>query len=165
MRLILYILLLTLLNLNMSYAEPARAPDFSLPTASNQVSNQDFRGKVIYLDFWASWCHPCRQLFPWLNELNRKYSSQGLEIIAINLDQDRAKAEQFLKLIPADFTIAYDPEAITARDYRARGLPTSYLIDRNGVIRNQHAGFREKDKSGLELIIIDLLNEKTTSNQ
>ena len=85
------------------------APDFKLPSAKGMVELSKMKGKVVYVDFWASWCTPCRKSFPWMNDLHKKYKDQGLEVVAVNLDKSRAPIDEFLKKTPADFTIAYDP--------------------------------------------------------
>src|SRR5450631_1845011 len=89
-----------------------------------------YRGKVVYLDFWASWCGPCRQSFPWLADLLRERESQDLVVIGVNVDKDRALAERFLGETPAAFPIVYDPEGAIASAYKVAGMPTAILIDR-----------------------------------
>ena len=117
------------------------------------------RGKLIYLDFWASWCGPCRQSFPWMNALHEKYGGKGLEIIAINLDAKESDARQFLAEHPAKFPIAFDPAGATPRQYDVKGMPTSYLIDREGRLLAIHTGFNEKTKKSLESTIQKLMGE------
>jgi cytochrome c biogenesis protein CcmG/thiol:disulfide interchange protein DsbE len=103
-----------LLSLN-ALAEPA--PEFTLPDAAGQtISLSQQRGKIVYVDFWASWCGPCRQSFPWMNEMLGKYQAQGLEIVAINLDTGRAEADEFLAKNPASFTVLFDPTATLPRN-------------------------------------------------
>src|SRR5579872_101101 len=105
-----------------------------------------YRGKVVYVDFWASWCGPCRQSFPWLDALEREYGAQNFVVIGVNVDKDRDKAEQFLTDTPADFPIVYDPKGEIATAYKISGMPSGILIDRAGHVRFQHAGFSEKQK-------------------
>jgi cytochrome c biogenesis protein CcmG/thiol:disulfide interchange protein DsbE len=126
------------------------APDFTLPLKSGSVTLSQQKGKVVYLDFWASWCIPCRKSFPWMNEMERKYSDKGLKIITVNLDTKEKAVEKFLKRYPAKFAVAYDPEGKTAAAYKVMGMPSSYLIDGNGKIIYSHIGFREKNKKNLE---------------
>jgi len=126
------------------------APHFTLPTSAGTLSLADLKGKVVYLDFWASWCPPCRQSFPWMNEMEARYAHRGLAVVAINLDKDRALAEKFLKEVPAQFTVAFDPEGRVADSYHVPGMPSSFIIDRNGKIQKVHIGFQEKDTSDLE---------------
>ena len=152
-------LLLAFLNPSLANAQPT-APGFSLSGDSGQVTLSDYRGKVVYLDFWASWCPPCRASFPWMNDLQKKYEKKGLEIIAVNLDKDRSSIKDFIAATQPQFTIAYDPEGTLAERYEVMGMPSSYLIDRNGKLHSTHIGFREKDKTTLEQQIIQLLEEK-----
>lgn len=135
------------------------APLFTLPSAASEVKLESYRGQVIYLDFWASWCGPCRQSFPWMQTLQQRYRSRGLTVIAINLDQERKAAEIFLTKHPADFMIAFDEQARSPAVYRVKAMPTSFLVDRQGKIRYIHAGFRENKLLEIEQQIGDLLNE------
>ena len=139
-------------------AEPA--PDFKLPSAKGMVELSKLKGKVVYVDFWASWCIPCRKSFPWMNELHKKYKDQGLEVVAINLDKSREPIDAFLAKTPADFTIAYDPSGGAATSYKVAGMPSSYLIDRSGLLQVAHVGFRDKDKVEIENKIKELLANK-----
>jgi cytochrome c biogenesis protein CcmG/thiol:disulfide interchange protein DsbE len=116
------------------------------------------KGKVVLLDFWASWCGPCRQSFPWMNDLQRRYGSD-LVVLAINVDQDRALAEQFLKATPAAFRIEYDPEGKLATQFDVTSMPTSFVIDRKGQVREQHKGFRAAQRAEREQAIAKLLKE------
>lgn len=126
------------------------APDFDLPGAKGPVKLAALRDKVVYVDFWASWCGPCKQSFPWMNEMQTKYGAQGLTIVGINVDKKRADAEGFLKGTPANFTVAYDEKGGTPTAYQIKGMPSSYLIDRNGKVIATHAGFRPEEAAALE---------------
>ena len=133
----------------------APAPDFTL----DDVTLSQYRGKVVYLDFWASWCKPCRKSFPWMNHIQQKYGDQGLVVLAINLDKEPDLAAAFLRQLPADFTIAYDPQGTVAQQYKLPGMPTSYLIDKQGQLRVAHKGFFEAQADKYESEISALLNE------
>jgi cytochrome c biogenesis protein CcmG/thiol:disulfide interchange protein DsbE len=153
---ILPVLLLQLASSLPASADPATT--FTLPDVRrNEVSLENFRGKVVYLDFWASWCGPCRQSFPWMNEMRAKYAEQGLVVIAVNLDADAGDAADFLAEHPAEFTVLYDAEGITPRSYEVKGMPTSYLISRDGQLVSRHLGFNVSDKQGMEDSIRELL--------
>jgi len=136
------------------------APDFSLPGRDQTVSLGALRGKVVYVDFWASWCQPCRQSFPWMNRLQKRYQEQGLVIVGINLDKSRELSDDFLKKIPAEFTVAYDPEGKVASAYRVKGMPSSYLIDRQGRTQKTHIGYREETSGDMESAIQSLLEKQ-----
>lgn len=138
-------------------AEKTKTPDFKLPTANGEVTPAQFKGKVVYVDFWASWCKPCKKSFPWLNQLQQKYKDQGLVVLAINLDKEKHLADAFLEKIPSNFIVAFDPEGDTAKSFNIKGMPSSYLIDRNGYVIGRHSGFREKDTANLEKGVVNAL--------
>jgi cytochrome c biogenesis protein CcmG, thiol:disulfide interchange protein DsbE len=126
-------------------------------SAADPLDLAALRGKVVYVDFWASWCEPCRQSFPWMNDMQREFAKDGLVVIAVNLDHERADAEQFLRKYTPDFRISYDPDGAVAERFHVKGMPTSFLVDRAGKIQLQHAGFRSKDRAVLEQQIRGLL--------
>lgn len=128
-------------------------------TDNGNIKLSDFKGKVIYLDFWASWCIPCRKSFPWMSDLQKRYGNKGFKVIAVNLDQEQDKARAFLQKIPANFTVAFDPEGISATAFKVKGMPSTYLIDRTGKITFSHIGFREKEIPAMELKIKQLLKK------
>jgi len=150
-------LLLVLALSQPVFARPA--PDFTLPTAGADVNLQAYRGKVVYLDFWASWCIPCRNSFPWMNAMHQRHADQGLVVLAVNVDRDAQAVRHFLDKYPANFTVAYDPEGHIAELYHLKGMPTSYLIDRQGHIVMSHVGFRQGDAASLEQQIEQLLSQ------
>ena len=121
---------------------------------------QGLRGRVIYVDFWASWCVPCRQSFPWMQEMQEDYEHQGLTVIAVNVDRDRKDAERFLAGFRPNFAVRFDPKGETAERFKVHGMPTSVLIDRRGVVRFTHVGFRPVDRSAYEEHLRELLAEK-----
>ena len=126
------------------------APNFALPTAQGStVALQSMRGQVVYVDFWASWCGPCRRSFPWMNEMQQKYGGKGLAIVAVNVDKKRADAEKFLAQLPASFPVVYDEAGITPSTFGVKGMPSSYLIDTRGNVVFVERGFL--DASGAEL--------------
>ncbi len=102
----------------------------------------DYRGKVILIDFWASWCGPCRQSFPWMNDMHTKYRDDGLIIVAVNVDSDLAAANRFLTDYPARFRVHFDKDRTLAREYDVVAMPSSFLIGRDGQIVKQHLGFK-----------------------
>jgi len=149
-KLLFAISLVCLTTLGAAQAEN-KAPEFQLSGLnSDSIQLSNYKGKVVYLDFWATWCVPCRKSFPWMNAMLEKYQDQGLEIIAISLDDKKKMVETFLKKYPAKFTIALDPKGESGDLYKVRVMPSSYLIDRQGNIVETHMGFRKKDKGKLE---------------
>lgn len=141
----------------IGYAE--LAPKFTLPTDTGTLQLEDLQGKVVYLDFWATWCVPCRKSFPWFNELQARYKDQGLVIVAVSMDKDRRDVVKFLEKYPADFIIAFDPDGDVAAKYNVMGMPSSYLINRHGELHLSHSGFKNKDKAPLESAIQTLLQK------
>ena len=133
------------------------APPFTLPTDHGEVSLAQLQGQVVYVDFWASWCGPCRKSFPWMNDLHARYGAQGLKIVAVNLDSERQLGAKFLEKYPARFVVAYDPQGAVAETYHVAGMPTAVLIDRQGQLSYIHQGFREEDMPRLEAEIRALL--------
>jgi len=121
-----------------------------------------YAGKVVLVDFWASWCEPCLRSFPWMNDLQRRHGDAGLVVVAVNLDQERALAEAFLKKTPANFRLEFDAAGDLARRFGVQAMPTSFLIDRRGKVRIRHAGFRDKQRAERERQIEDLLKESPT---
>lgn len=124
--------------------QPGNAPAIDLAA---------LQGKVVYVDFWASWCVPCRQSFPWMNAMHHKFGKDGLVILAVNMDQVRGEADAFLKKYPAEFRVEYDPEGVLASKFKVRGMPTSALLGRDGQVLMVHEGFKSKDPAELEQAI------------
>jgi thiol-disulfide isomerase/thioredoxin len=117
------------------------------------------RGSVVYLDFWASWCTPCRQSFPWMQEIQQRYRANGLEIVAVNVDKSRNEAERFLRAYPTQLRLVFDPEGALATQFAIQGMPTSVLIDRHGTARFTHVGFLPVNRVAYESEIRNLLSE------
>jgi cytochrome c biogenesis protein CcmG, thiol:disulfide interchange protein DsbE len=147
-----------------TFGPPARAidagqpaPEFSLPLASGMLTPADLRGKLTYLDFWASWCGPCKQSFPWMNEMHARHAARGFQVVAINLDKKREDADRFLAELPARFKVAFDPKAETARLFAIKGMPSSALIAADGRLVFNHSGFRDEDRKDLEARILAAL--------
>jgi thiol-disulfide isomerase/thioredoxin len=121
---------------------------------------EGLEGRVVYLDFWASWCVPWRRSFPWMESMRHAYESRGLTIIAVNLDHDRPDAEPFLARFPANFMVHFDPEGVLAEKYKVSGMPTSVVIDRHGAVRFTHVGFKPSDGDAYEKQLQQLLDER-----
>lgn len=135
----------------------AEAVEFTVETDDGELSIAELRGDVVYIDFWASWCAPCRQSFPWMNEMHHRYKDQGLKILAIGIDRTRDLSDQFLASLPADFLIGFDHEGKLAEQFKLIGMPTAYLLDRNGVLVKEHVGFRKSKTAEYEASIRALL--------
>ena len=133
------------------------APDFNLPGVKDPVTLASFKGKLVYVDFWASWCGPCKQSFPFMNTLQTKYKAQGFEIIAINVDAKTTDATAFLSKIPANFTVAFDNKGDTPKRYAVKAMPSSYLIGHDGKVLVVHQGFKAADEAEIEKRITDAL--------
>jgi len=127
--------------------------------AQQPLDLSDYRGKVVYMDFWASWCPPCRISFPLLNELHNELRAEGFEVVAINVDENREDLLRFLEQCPVDFTIAVDPEGKCPEAFDVVAMPSSYLIDRKGIIRHVHQGFRKEDIEAIRQLVRALLAE------
>ncbi|MDE2371346.1 MAG: TlpA family protein disulfide reductase [Burkholderiales bacterium] len=126
------------------------APDFRLDGAGQDVQLAQARGRLVYLDFWASWCAPCKRSFPWMNRLQSRYGAQGLQVIAVNVDAHHEDALRFLREMPAQFTVAFDEHGETPRRYRIQGMPTSILISTAGKVLHVQRGFHPEDEAEIE---------------
>ena len=137
------------------------APAFALATAKGEpIALDKLRGQVVYVDFWASWCGPCKRSFPWMNELAQRYGASGLTVVAVNVDKKREDAAKFLAATPGAFTIVYDPAGSVASSYDVKGMPTSYLVDRAGRVVAVDSGFRDDAKAAWEARIKSALDTK-----
>lgn len=162
------IMLITLSTL--SFAEE---PFITLPVTNTSLSNTDLnkvlevhKGKVIYLDFWASWCGPCRKSFPWMNNIQSTLDPTKFTVISINVDQEKDLAIKFLEETPASFPVVYDPKGKAAKAYNIKGMPSSYLIDHKGNVVQSHTGFFTKKIKQYEdeinqLIALNVMNNVT----
>lgn len=146
-------LALILLAASAAAVEPgAPAPAFRLPTfdSGQAVSLADFRGKVVFVDFWASWCSPCRQSLPLYDKLRENYATADFAVLAVGLDEDVADAKAFLAEHPVKYTTLQNPQGDVAKAFDLKGMPSSYLIDRDGIVRARHVGFEAKDIDALK---------------
>jgi thiol-disulfide isomerase/thioredoxin len=141
-----------------------QAPDFRTTTLEGNSQGVPFqlnqlRGQVVYVDFWASWCVPCRLSFPALDQLHKKYRARGFEVVAVNKDVVAVDSRRFLARIPVGFTLVVDPDDKIVRAYQVKAMPSGYLLDRKGKVRHVHEGFRSDSAAQIETLIIDLLKE------
>lgn len=128
--------------------------------AAAQLDLPALKGKVVYIDFWASWCGPCRQSFPWMKEMQSKYAKDGLAIIAINVDQEKAKADAFLAEFQPAFNVLFDNRGTLATQFKVQTMPSSFMLDREGKPRFKHLGFHDGKRGDYEKEITQLLSEK-----
>ena len=133
------------------------APAFELNGRSTVIKLSDYRGKTVYLDFWASWCGPCKQSIPWMNEMHTRYGDKGLQVVGINVDQRESDATTFLRGTPVIFEVAFDHGGITPKAYAIKGMPTSVLIGPDGKVLSVHSGFHPQDRSAREKQIKEAL--------
>lgn len=144
----------------VAQTQPASAPAFDLALLDGgRLARADLAGSVALVDFWASWCTPCRHSLPDYDRLNAKLAARGFRVIAVNLDEDVADARAFLAEQPLSLTIARDPEGHVAEAFGLRGMPTSYLLACDGTLRETHTGYESGDLAKLEASVEHLLSE------
>ena len=120
----------------------AAAPAFQLNSNTGKpLALADFRGQIVLLNFWASWCGPCRQEMPILEQLNRQYHAKGVTLLGINVEPDSAAAVSWLKATPVTFPILFDTDSKVSNLYEVAGMPNTVIIDRKGQVRYIHRGY------------------------
>lgn len=145
-------LLLALLFLTNSYLSQASNTLEEFEQEVNQL-----KGKIVLIDFWASWCIPCKDSFPWLNEIQASYKNQGFTVLSVNLDANKKNATEFLQQYPANFPVFYDAKGKVAQAFKLKGMPSSILLNRDGSIVSRHVGFNEQKKHQYQQEIAQLL--------
>ena len=116
-----------------------------------------YKGRVVVVDFWASWCTPCRRSIPWLNQMRAKYGDRGLVVIGVNVDKDGEDAARFLREVPIDFDVVYDRAGELAARYGVEGMPSTYVYSRDGVLVARHLGFQNAKRPEYEALLGRLL--------
>ena len=144
--------LLMLLALFVSFhalSKPIPLPEAELIEfkSGEKLNTKDFKGKVLYLDFWASWCIPCKKSFPFMNDLLTRYDSEKFQVVAVNMDAFREDADEFLKKIPANFPVYENPRETLAQQLDLPGLPVAYIVSAEGKIVAKHTGFNDEKKA------------------
>ena len=132
--------------------EPLPQPAWELPLIANgegTVTDSTYLGRVTYVDFWASWCGPCRLSLPALNRPSKEFDTADFGVVAISVDYVDEDALDFLKRYPVDYPVAIDKTGNSGRDFAVAGMPSGYLIGRDGLIREVHVGFRKGDEAFL----------------
>jgi peroxiredoxin len=132
----------------LAVTSKGQAANFTLKSSSGEnIRLSEYRGQVVLINFWASWCGPCRQEMPHLDSIQQKYQGMGFTVFGVNVEQDRAMADKVLRDIPVTFPILYDSDNEVSQTYDVDAMPTTVLVDRNGEIRYMHRGY----KPGYEL--------------
>ena len=133
------------------------APSFSLDSTNGAGKLEIKPGKVVIVDFWATWCEPCKKSFPKYQELYVKYKASGLEIVAISVDDEKKEIPDFIKTYGAKFSVGWDEGHKIADCYKPPNMPSAYVIDKNGVIKHVHNGYHDGEEKELEKEIKALL--------
>ena len=154
-------LLTFLLSASLAPAFAADSPP-AVPSAqpATKFDLAEFNGSVVLVDFWASWCAPCRDSLPWLNAMQQKYAAQGLQVVMINLDQDAAAAVKMVSAITPGIRQFHDPAGELAARYELAGMPSSFLYDRAGVLLASEVGFLKAQREERERAIVAALARK-----
>jgi len=143
-----------------SFATDREKPFTTLAGIESALNlDSTLEGQVVYIDFWASWCAPCRTSFPWMHTLNNNYRDQGLRIITINLDKDHAAAQKFLADLGDGLEVVYDSTGTLAKMFEIEAMPTSFLYDRSGNLHGRHQGFKAEDSEAMTATISTLLQK------
>ncbi len=142
----------------------AGAPALAIPRLEDPVqaiSLASLRGRVVYVDFWASWCVPCRVSMPALDGLYRRNQARGFSVVGVSKDVSAAEAKRFLAKVAVTFPLAIDADDAAARAFDVKAMPSGYLIDRKGVVRHVHRGYNDESAAALEREIETLLKESS----
>ena len=133
----------TLLGQNAQAAEgQGMAPDFTLKSQNgSNVKLSELRGQVVMVNFWASWCGPCRQEMPLLEELYQRYQGMGFSILGVNVEEDSAAAKKMLRDVSVSFPILFDTKNEASRAYDVSAMPSTFMVDRDGKLRYLHKGY------------------------
>lgn len=143
----------TLLSTSSAFGigEGDRPPEITLPSnRGGDVHLSDLKGKVVFVDFWASWCGSCAQSIPWLSKLQESLGEKDFQVLAVNVDEERELADEFLQKSSSKLLVGYDPAGKTPEAFNVQAMPTSYLLGRDGTVVYVHEGFAPKDISELE---------------
>ena len=140
--------------------EPQPAPDFELPSRSGEaVRLGDLKGQVVMINFWATWCGPCRQEMPLLEQINAKYEPLGFTLLGVNVEPDSAGAVKWLQKVPVSFPILFDTANAVAAQFGVEGMPSSVFVDREGRVRYVHRGYKPGDEAEYADLIRSLVKE------
>ncbi len=160
LRLLLSVLLLGLLGLAQAGEVSGPAPDFTLRSNTGKnLKLSEFRGQVVLLNFWASWCGPCRQEMPALDKLHKRYSKLGFTVLGVNVEEDSAQAKRMLKEVRVSFPILFDTQNTASKLYQVAAMPTTVIIDRDGNMRYLHKGYKPGEESVYKKWVKKLIRE------
>ena len=123
------------------------------------------RGEVVVVDFWASWCKPCRAELPWLAAMQAEHGAAGLTVLTVNLDRKRADADELLASLGVALPVVHDPDGKLAEAHKLAGMPTSLVYDRDGTLRATRVGFVPEDEAKFEALLVNLLKESADDDQ
>lgn len=140
-------------------AIPLSSSAYAAPTQYQSLERDQLRGQVIYLDFWASWCGPCHQSFPFMEQLHQHYAAQGLKVIAVSVDENASDVASFLNQYNVNFDIAHDPNAELAQEFQLIGMPSSFILSPDGKEIWNHKGFKKSDQAAIEKAIQQALEK------
>jgi peroxiredoxin len=139
---------------------PSAAPDFALPARDGgELRLSDLRGQVVMINFWATWCGPCRQEMPLLQQIHAKYEPLGFTMLGVNVEPDSAAAQTWLKGMPVRFPIVFDRKSEVSASFGVEAMPSSVLIDREGRVRHVHRGYKPGDEAVYTDLIRGLVKE------
>ena len=154
--------LLACVSLSGATGSTPAAPDFKLTNrAGGETTLAGLRGQVVMINFWASWCGPCRQEFPALDQIYAKYKPMGFTLVGINVESERADAERFLGTQKVSFPILFDPQNAVSGSYGVKAMPTTILVDRQGRVRWQHMAYKPGDEAKYIEQVRAVLREKS----
>jgi thiol-disulfide isomerase/thioredoxin len=159
---LLLVLFISLTSINLAGAASVKgpAPNFTLKSLSGKnLKLSEMTGNVVLINFWASWCGPCREEMPLLNSLHKKYEALGFTVLGVNVEEDTRKARDFLKDFPVDFPVLLDKENRVSKQYKVIAMPTTVLVDRDGNVRYLHKGYKSGDEAKYQKMVKKLVRE------
>jgi peroxiredoxin len=140
--------------------QPSMAPDFTLKSREGvNIKLSELRGQVVMVNFWASWCGPCREEMPLLQQLYDRYQSLGFSLLGVNVDEQKAAADKMLSDVPVNFPILYDEHSKVSKAYQVKAMPSTFMVDRDGRIRYLHKGYKPGYEDEYQQQIRELLRE------
>ncbi len=141
-----------------SQAATTHPMDWELPLLTGQDGNKslsisDYRGRIVYVDFWASWCRPCLISMPFLDALQKEFGDRGFQVVAVNVDHDKGDAIAFLGRHPVDYPVVHAPDGQLMNHLQVVGLPTVFLLEASGEVTLVHVGFKRSDKAFIRAVV------------